>query len=100
MNLANSSGAARPTFAEAMTDVAKHFEAPEAVLTDRHFDKEQKVALLRQWDTDLRLLLVAAEENMAPEGNDRTGDQLRLVQAALSSLGVEHEDGAAHKTGG
>lgn len=90
-----------PTFAEAMADVGRHFERPEAVLLSRDFDRAQKVALLRQWDTDLRLLMVAAEENMPPEGTDRTGDQMRLVHAALETLGAgPAEDGPPTKTGG
>ncbi len=91
----------RPTFAEAMADVARHFEQPEALLLSRDFDRAQKVALLRQWDTDLRLLMVAAEENMPPEGTDRTGDQMRLVHAALAALDAgPTEEGAPTKTGG
>lgn len=101
MDTANTTAADRPTFADAMTDVAKHFERPEAVLLSRDFDRDQKVALLKQWDTDLRLLMVASEENMAPEGTDRTGDQLRLVQAALTTLGAQKTgDGPPTKTGG
>ncbi|BBK29993.1 hypothetical protein EDC65_4759 [Stella humosa] len=91
----------RPRFTEAMADVGKFFEKPEAVLVDRDFDRDQKIELLKQWDADLRSLMVAADENMAPEGADRTGDQLRQVQAALSCLGVgDSGEGAPTKTGG
>ena len=99
MNAAKSRSNDRPAFTDAMTDVAMHFDSPEAVLTAREFDREQKIALLRQWDTDLRLLMVATEENMPPEGSDRTGDQLRLVQAALSTLGADGDHDAPTKTG-
>ena len=100
MNIANAT-TDPVSFQDAMADVARHFERPEGVLLARNLDRDQKITLLRQWDQDLRQLMVAAEENMPPEGADRTGDQLRLVQAALSTLGVEkEEDGPPTKTGG
>ena len=99
MNIANVTDPV--SFQDALADVARHFERPEGVLLARNLDRDQKITLLRQWDQDLRQLMVAAEENMPPEGADRTGDQLRLVQAALSTLGVEkEEDGPPTKTGG
>lgn len=67
-----------------------------------NLDRDQKVTLLRQWDQDsARQPTVAAEENMPPEGADRTGDQLRPGPGRPGHAGRrEEEDGPPTKTGG
>ena len=88
-------------YVEATADVARFFGHPAAVVASTEFSQDEKVALLKQWEVDLRLLMVAADENMAPGPGDRSGDQLRQVHAALAELGVESGDeGAPTKTGG
>jgi hypothetical protein len=90
-------------FEEALTDVSKVFGQPEDILRAEDLSNEQKVALLRQWDTDLRLLMVASEENMtASTAPGRTAELLQSVHQAMIRLGHEPEvdKQAPDKTGG
>jgi hypothetical protein len=89
-------------FEKALTDVSAHFDRPEAILGATDLDHAEKVALLKQWDQDLRLILVASEENMT--GNGRgvpPAELLSRVRRALVELGIEQDAKAApSKTGG
>jgi hypothetical protein len=89
-------------FDEAVTDVSKVFLEPREILEAADLSREQKVALLKQWDTDLRLLMVASEENMAGTDTGRTAELLQAVEQALICLGVEkkEETQSPTKTGG
>jgi hypothetical protein len=90
------------SFDKLVSDVSKHFATPEALLADASLTREQKLALLRQWEYDLHLLQVATEENMtgdaAPGGN---AERIRDVHAAAEKLGAEldPDHGGAAKTG-
>jgi hypothetical protein len=76
-------------FAEARTDVSKVFDTPADIVSASDLTEPQKVDLLRQWESDLRLLLVAAEENMTETGRGgATGERLRAVRHALATLGA------------
>lgn len=80
---------AKSRFAEARADVAKIFDSPAELLAASDLNQTQKIDLLRQWESDLRLLLVAAEENMPESGKDeRTAERLRAVRHALDTLGA------------
>jgi hypothetical protein len=83
-------------FAEARTDVSKVFDTPADILTASDLTEAQKIDLLRQWESDLRLLLVAAEENMPETGKGgATAERLRAVRHALETLGAaESRDGS------
>ena len=89
-------------FDDALSDVSKVFEEPSAILRAGDLNAEQKIKLLRQWETDLRLLLVASEENMTGPGQGLTAERLRQVQKGLHSLGAIEEEPspAATKSGG
>jgi hypothetical protein len=90
-------------FDEALTDVSKIFRRPEDILQAADLSEAQKIALLRQWDTDLRLLMVASEENMtASTAPGRTGELLQSVHKAMMRLGCEPDldKQAPDKTGG
>lgn len=76
-------------FDTAMQDVAKAYGSPAALLADDDLTRPQKLKLLQQWDYDLGLLLVAAEENMAGPGSGATSERLRVVRDAIKLLGVE-----------
>ncbi|WP_374313649.1 hypothetical protein [Dongia sp.] len=76
-------------FEAAMQDVAKVYGNPAALLADDSLTRAQKLKLLQQWDYDLGLLLVAAEENMAGPGSSLTSERLRSVREAIKLLGVE-----------
>lgn len=90
------------TFDTVVVDVSKHFATPEALLAANDFTRDQKLALLRQWEYDLHLLQVATEENMtgdAPPGTN--AEKLRAVHAAAEKLGaqLDPEGSGAGKTG-
>src|SRR5262249_29420521 len=73
------------------------------ILQAADLSEAQKIALLRQWDTDLRLLMVASEENMtASAAPGRTGELLQSVHKAMMRLGCEPDldKQAPDKTGG
>ncbi|WP_119304026.1 hypothetical protein [Dongia deserti] len=76
-----------------MTDVASHFKSLAALLAKEDLTREQKLALLRQWEYDLHLMQVATEENMtsdAAPGNN--AEKIREVRAAAEKLGAEMSD--------
>ena len=76
-------------FDEALTDVSKVFGRPEDILSAADLTEAQKVALLKQWDTDLRLLMVASEENMtgAAAAGRTTAELLQSVHKVMTRLG-------------
>lgn len=76
-------------FDTAMQDVAKAYGSPDKLLADNDLTRPQKLKLLQQWDYDLGLLLVAAEENMAGPGSSSTAERLRSVREAIKLLGVD-----------
>ena len=81
-------GAITPRFDQAKQDVGKIFGAPEDVYSASDLSKEQKIFLLRQWETDLRLLMVASDESMASTTPGRTADLLQQVRQTLTCLGA------------
>src|SRR5579885_678065 len=83
-------------------DVSKIFREPADILRAGDLTNEQKIALLRQWDADLRLQRVASEENMTGTAPGRTAELLQAVRQALARLGVEgkEEAQAPNKSGG
>jgi hypothetical protein len=89
-------------FEKALADVSRVFRDPQEIVEAADLSRQQKIALLSQWDTDLRLNMVATEENMAGAGSDRTAELLQLVEQALGRLGVKkkEEEGAPNKSGG
>lgn len=80
----------------------KRFHRPAEILEADDIGKTEKIRLLRQWETDLRALLVASEENMSGDGQGWAAERLRQVRGALDALGVEAEaeTGAPNKAGG
>jgi hypothetical protein len=89
-------------FEKALADVSRVFQSPAEIVEAADLTAQQKVALLKQWDTDLRLKMVASEENMAETGSDQTAELLQSVEESLTRLGVEKKEGdrAPNKTGG
>lgn len=76
------------TFEELLADVSKHFANPKTLLAREDVTREQKLALLRQWEYDLHLLQVATEENMTGDGPPGdNAETLREVRAAAEQLG-------------
>lgn len=90
------------SFEKIVVDVSKHFATPEALLAEDDLSRDQKLALLRQWEYDLHLLQVATEENMtgdSPQGAN--AEKIRQVHKAAEKLGAEidSEGSGAAKTG-
>ena len=67
---------------------ADAFASPADVLKARDLCDDDKVALLTSWANEIRLQLVAEEENM--RGAPGLGEKLEAVEQALLALG--HED--------
>jgi hypothetical protein len=76
-------------FDVALQDVAKVYGSPADLLGDDDLTRPQKLKLLQQWDYDLGLLLVAAEENMTGPDSGKTSERLRVVRDAIKRLGVD-----------
>ncbi len=89
-------------FKQALGDVSKTFRTPEAIVAAADLTREQKIDLLKQWETDLRLLMVASEENMTGNAPGRVAEQLRQVLQCLEELGTHPGEGqkAPTKAGG
>ena len=93
---------------ELQHNVAGVFQTPGDIAGHPGLEKPQKIALLKQWEEDLRELLVASEENML-DGAARPGqtaELLRGVRRALIALAGEYAvpgkdvGGAPTKAGG
>jgi hypothetical protein len=91
-------------FEKALPDVSKVFAQPEEIFRATDLTEAQKIALLRQWDTDLRLLMVASEENMtgAPGPAGTPAELLQSVHKVMTRLGHDpaKEKQAPNKMGG
>lgn len=99
-------------FEKALVDVAKVFGSPEEIGRRDDLTRAQKLKLLQQWDYDLRLLLVASEENMpsaeAKSDMGRTGtsgssaDLVQRIHNVLTRMGAEAdpEKSGPAKSGG
>lgn len=72
-------------YQEALKDPAGCFGSPGKVVDTPDLTVEQKIEILKRWETDARLLMVAEEENMT-EGEEA---QLARVQEALRKLGAD-----------
>jgi hypothetical protein len=93
---------AKSRFNRALADLSGVFKKPQAIVEAEDLTGEQKVTLLKQWETDLRLLMVATEENMTGDTPGRTAESLRAVLKALLELGVSDGESpqAPTKSGG
>ncbi len=69
-------------------NVVKEFEHPTDVVETHDFSAAEKIKVLQDWETDLREILVAAEEGMTRDHPDDPGVQLGNVRAALEQLGA------------
>jgi hypothetical protein len=82
-------------------DVSQRYANPETIVSDPALDAAEKVRLLREWEQDLRLLMVATEENMPGTVAGQPAESLRAVRQALETLGVRDglDEGSPAKTG-
>jgi hypothetical protein len=70
------------------------FRQPDQIVETADLSRNERIALLHEWETDLRLLMVATEENMVDAESGRTAELLREVHECLRRLGVPNGDGA------
>jgi len=54
--------------AKALLDPSSVFASPQEVLINQELSREQKIQILKRWESDMREILVAEEENM--QGKD------------------------------
>ncbi len=93
-------------FEKALLDVSKVFGAPEDICHHADLTREQKLKLLQQWEYDLQLLMVAAEENMPSQGKTsepgRTAELMQRIHKLVAQMGAEAdpEKGGPAKAGG
>jgi hypothetical protein len=93
-------------FEKAVLDVSKVFDAPEDICHHADLTREQKLKLLQQWEYDLQLLLVAAEENMPSQGKTsepgNTAELVQRIHKIVAQMGAEAdpEKGGPAKAGG
>ncbi|WP_044560668.1 hypothetical protein [Azospirillum sp. B4] len=78
---------ALPDIDTLLGDVSRHFETPHDLVVCDQLDRSEKILLLRHWEHDLRLLMVASEENMTTDLPPTTAEQLTAVKAGLTALG-------------
>lgn len=71
--------------AEAGTDVPP--TAPAQVVQREDLSRDEKIALLREWEQDVREQMVAEEENMIGAG--ALAENLSDILAALDALDAE-----------
>lgn len=77
-------------YKEALKDPGTFFSEPDEVVSATGLTREQKLEILKRWEADARLLMVASEENM-PGGEPQ---QLQAVQEAMRALGADPHQGA------
>lgn len=89
-------------FERALSNVKSEFDSPTAITNAPDLNHDEKVKLLQEWDYDLRLMMVASEENMPAENaraDTKVADLLQEVSKCLSQLGANEKSGGASKTG-
>lgn len=80
-------------------DVSKVFKAPQDIVNAVDVPTDKKIELLRDWEMDLREVLVASEEGMTRNASD-AGEVLRQVRLSLDKLGAsDTETHAPNKAG-
>lgn len=92
---------ARSHFEKARQDVGKVFARPQDIVDASALSLQQKIDLLKEWELDLRELMVASEENMPSTAPGQTAELLRSVRLLLTRLGApEQEPAVANKASG
>jgi hypothetical protein len=80
-------------FEKALLDVSKVFDSPEDICHHADLTREEKLKLLQQWEYDLQLLLVAAEENMPSQGKSsepgKTAELVQRIHKIVAQMGAE-----------
>jgi hypothetical protein len=72
-------------YEQALKDPAAAFGSPGEVVTAAGLTRQQKIEILKRWEADARLLMVASDENM-PDGEQQP---LQDVQEAMRALDAD-----------
>lgn len=84
----------------ASADPAREFAHPKQIVAAPTLDLAAKLALLDEWEYDVRLLLGASEENMTGKDNGKNAELLKAIHDARAELGNTDDRGrGVHKTG-
>lgn len=89
-------------FERALGKIKTEFDSPAAIANATDLKHDEKIKLLKEWDYDLRLMMVASEENMPAEttrADTKVADELQEVSKCLSQLGANEKTEGAAKTG-
>lgn len=65
----------------AISSPSQFFTTPNEVLLRREISRNDKIRILRQWETDARLLEVAEEENMGSGEANQLAEVKRCILA-------------------
>lgn len=88
---------AREDRKKALANPSSVFKHPADVVACKDLDRNEKAAILKQWELDARLLQVATEEGMT-DGERSLFADVKEAQEKLHLPGLE-EDGAPTKAG-
>jgi hypothetical protein len=75
----------------------KEFARPADVLRAAHLSRDQKIAVLKQWELDARLLQTASEEGMGG-GEPSMLAEVKTALAALGAVSGKNDTGGAVPT--
>ncbi len=75
----------------------KEFDRPADVLRAAHLSRDQKIAVLKQWELDARLLQTASEEGMSG-GEPNMLAEVKKAQGALGAVSGEEDAGGGVPT--
>jgi hypothetical protein len=70
---------------------AERFGSPIEIAVATNLSPERKIALLREWEQDLRQQMTASREGMAPPDPNPVPELLRAVLVQLRDLGQDTE---------
>ncbi|MBM3597465.1 MAG: hypothetical protein FJX35_04580 [Alphaproteobacteria bacterium] len=74
----------------ALKSLGRVFDDPGEIVEAKDLTKDQKIKLLSEWEYDLRLQMVASEENMTADNvpPNRSAELFGRVRNYLSKLGA------------
>lgn len=84
---------------QALIDPASVFASPKDVLINQEISRDQKIQILKHWESDMREILVAEEENMQGKDVLKTFESIRDSLHTLDAK-IATEDTPPTKQGG
>jgi hypothetical protein len=84
---------------QALLNPSSVFSAPIDVLLNTSITREQKIEILKHWESDMREVFVAEEENMLGKGVLKMFEQIREALHTLDAK-IDIEETPPTKQGG